>query len=389
MGRQRIDYSQKPLSSRGAFAVGFIDALARTTYTQSLIWISTSPGMESMAKLAGISITLSLALLFLVPSSAHAADYKAEYRLSTVLGPAFPWGKAGERWAELVRQKSNGRINIKLYAGASLVGGDQTREFSAIRQGVIDLAIGSSINWSPQVKQLNLFSLPFLAQNDKGMDALTKGEVGRDLFAILNQQGVVPLAYGENGFRELSNSRHAIKSPVDLKGMTIRVVGSPIFSDSFTALRAIPVQMSWENLQTALTNESVDGQENPLAVFNAGRLYALGQNHLTLWAYMADPLIFVVNKQVWANWSEMDRQIVREAAEQAATENIAASRKGLSSNDEGVLKSIEKDGVMITRLTPAQRQAFKDATRPVYDKWAVVIGKDLVKKAEDAVRAAQ
>src|ERR1035437_8987573 len=143
-----------------------------------------------MIKLAGVSITLAMARLLLVSGSAQAADSKPEYRLSTVLGPAFPWGKAGERWAELVRQKSNGRINIKLYPGASLVGGDQTREFSAVRQGVIDLAIGSSINWSPQVKQLNLFSLPFLTPNDRGMDALTKGEVGKDLFAILNQQGV-------------------------------------------------------------------------------------------------------------------------------------------------------------------------------------------------------
>src|SRR5664279_3679157 len=132
-----------------------------------------------MIKRVGVAITLAMALSLLVPSPAHATDYKAEYRLSTVLGPTFPWGKAGERWAELVRQKSNGRINIKLYPGASLVGGDQTREFSAIRQGVIDLAIGSSINWSPQVKQLNLFSLPFLTPNDRGMDALTKGEVGK------------------------------------------------------------------------------------------------------------------------------------------------------------------------------------------------------------------
>ena len=179
--------------------------------------------------------SLALALLPLGHSVAHAADYKSEYRLSTVLGPAFPWGKAGERWAELVKQKTEGRINIKLYPGTSLVGGDQTREFSAIRQGVIDLAIGSSINWSPQVKQLNLFSLPFLTPDEKSLDALIKGPVGKDLFAVLEKQGVVPLAYGENGFRELSNSRHPIRTPADLKGMKIRVVGSPIFIDAFSA----------------------------------------------------------------------------------------------------------------------------------------------------------
>ena len=331
----------------------------------------------------------SIALLSLLFPAAHAADYKAEYRLSTVLGTAFPWGKAAERWAELVKQKTDGRINIKLYPGASLVGGDQTREFSAIRQGVIDLAVGSSINWSPQIKQLNLFSLPFLTPDAKGLDAMLKGEVGKEIFTILDKQGVVPLAFGENGFREISNSKHAIKSPADLKGMKIRIVGSPIFIDAFTALGANPTQMSWADAQPALATKAVDGQENPLSVFSAAKLHTLGQNHLTLWGYMTDPLIFVVNKQVWANWTEADRKAVRAAAEQAGAENLIAARQGISPGDDAALKTIEKSGVTITQLTPEQRKAFKDATRPVFDKWAATIGKDLVKKAETAIAAAK
>ena len=331
----------------------------------------------------------SIALLSLLFPAAHAADYKAEYRLSTVLGTAFPWGKAAERWADLVKQKTDGRINIKLYPGASLVGGDQTREFSAIRQGVIDLAVGSSINWSPQIKQLNLFSLPFLTPDAKGLDAMLKGEVGKEIFTILDKQGVVPLAFGENGFREISNSKHAIKSPADLKGMKIRIVGSPIFIDAFTALGANPTQMSWADAQPALATKAVDGQENPLSVFSAAKLHTLGQNHLTLWGYMTDPLIFVVNKQVWANWTEADRKAVRAAAEQAGAENLIAARQGISPGDDAALKAIEKSGVTITQLTPEQRKAFKDATRPVFDKWAATIGKDLVKKAETAIAAAK
>jgi tripartite ATP-independent transporter DctP family solute receptor len=342
-----------------------------------------------MKKLLAASIALALGLLPIIPGAVHAADYKSEYRLSTVLGPAFTWGRAGERWAELVKQKTEGRINIKLYPGTSLVGGDQTREFSAIRQGVIDLAIGSSINWSPQVKQLNLFSLPFLTPDAKGLDAMIKGEVGSELFAILDKQGVVPLAFGENGFRELSNSRHPIKTPADLKGMKIRIVGSPIFIDAFSALGANPTQMSWADAQPALATKAVDGQENPLSVFSIAKLHTLGQNHLTLWGYMADPLIFVVSKAVWANWSEVDRQAVRAAAQQAAAENLLAARKGISPGDDALLQSIEKNGVTITRLTPEQRMAFKEATRPVYDKWAAVVGKDLVKKAEAAIAAAK
>ena len=334
------------------------------------------------------TVAVAASLAFSSPVLAQA-NYKSEYRMSLVLGPAFPWGKGGELWADKVREKTQGRINIKLYPGVSLIQGDQTREFSALRQGVIDMAVGSTINWSPQVKQLNLFSLPFLIPDAKGLDAVIKGEVGKDLFAVLEKQGVVPLAYGENGFREISNSKHPITSPADLKGLKIRIVGSPIFIDSFTALGANPTQMSWADAQPALATKAVDGQENPLSVFSIAKLHTLGQNHLTLWGYMADPLIFVVSKQVWKTWSEADRKAVREAAEQAAAENLVAARKGITPGDDDLLKSIEKNGVTITRLTPEQRKAFQDATRPVFDKWTATIGKDLVKKAETAIANAK
>ena len=153
---------------------------------------------------AGTASATALTAPFIIRPS-HAQQYRAEYRLSTVVGPAFPWGKGGEIWGNLVRERTQGRINIKMYPGVSLINGDQTREFSAIRQGVIDMAIGSTINWSPQVKELNLFSLPFLSQDHAGLDAITGSEAGKRTMQIVDKAGVVPLAWGENGFRELTN----------------------------------------------------------------------------------------------------------------------------------------------------------------------------------------
>ena len=210
--------------------------------------------------------------------AAQAQNYKSEYKLSTIFGPAYPWGKGGEIWADLVKQRTAGRINIKLYPGASLVQGDQTREFTAIRQGVIDMAIGSTINWSPQVKELNLFALPFLMPDFAAIDALTQGEVGKELFKAIEKNNVVPLAWGENGSREISNSKRDLRKPDDLKGLKMRVVGSPLFLDTFTALGANPTQMSWSDAQPALASGAVDGQENPLSVYMAAKLHTLGQN---------------------------------------------------------------------------------------------------------------
>ena len=331
-------------------------------------------------------IATAVAATLLAAAGAQAQTYRAEYRLSTTLGTAFPWGQAGERWIELVREKTQGRIHIKLYSGNSLVGGEQTREFTAIRQGVIDLAIGSTINWSPQIKELNLFSLPFLMPDYKAIDALTQGEVGKDLFAVLERKGdVIPLAWGENGFREMSNSKRPIASPADMKGMKFRVVGSPLYNETFSALGANPTQMSWADAQPALASGAVDGQENPLSVFVAAKLVTVGQKHLTLWHYVADPLIFVVNKQVWASWTPADREAVRQAALQAGRENVEKARKGIAGNDNAVLKQIEASGVTVTHPTAEQRAAFVQATRPVYDKWSKTIGVDLVKKAETAI----
>ena len=327
----------------------------------------------------------AVALAFTV--AAPAQTYKSEYKMSLVLGPAYPWGKGGEIWSNLVRERTQGRINIKLYPGVSLIQGDQTREFSAIRQGVIDLAVGSTINWSPQVKELNLFSLPFLMPDYAAMDALTQGDVGKEIFRIIDKAGVMPLAWGENGYREISNSKLAIKKPEDLKGLKIRVVGSPLFLDTFTALGANPTQMSWADAQPALATGAVDGQENPMAIYTAAKLHTMAQKHVTMWGYVADPLIFVVNKDIWASWTPADQAIVKQAAMDAGKQEIAIARKGLAEADRPLLKDIASHGVTVTQLSSQEREAFVKATRPVYDKWKNQIGASLVTTAEKSIAA--
>ncbi len=336
--------------------------------------------------LAAASTAAALGALAFTPA-AQAQNYKAEYKMSLVVGTAFPWGKGGEIWANKVKEKTQGRINIKLYPGVSLIQGDQTREFSALRQGVIDMAVGSTINWSPQVKALNLFSLPFLMPDYAAIDALTQGEVGKQMFTILDKAGVVPLAWGENGYRELTNSKHAIKTPADMKGLKIRVVGSPLFLDTFTALGANPTQMSWADAQPALASGAVDGQENPMSIFTAAKLQTVGQKYVTMWHYVADPLVFVVNKEVWNSWTPADREAVRQAAIEAGKEEIAIARKGLAEPGAPLLKDIAAMGVTITELTPDERAAFVKATRPVYDKWKPQVGAELVNTAEKAIAA--
>lgn len=332
------------------------------------------------------SVLFSIAALFNI---AHAADYKAEYRSSTNVNNAFPLGKGAEEWGRLVTERTNGRIKVKQYPGSALVGGETTREFSALRQGTIDFNVASVINWSPHVKQLNLFLLPFLTKDNKTFDTLINGRIGKELFAIIEKQGVVPLAWGENGAREISNSRHPIRTPDDIKGLKFRVVGSPIFNDIFSALGANPTQMTFADAQSALQSGAVDGQENPLSLFVGAKMYNLNQKYLTRWNYINDPLVFGVSKKAWDSWTKEDQAIVRQAAIDAAKFEIAETRKGLSQPDDTLVKQAIANGTEVISITPEQLQLFKAATRPVIDKWSKVIGENLVKQAEEDVANAK
>ena len=330
-------------------------------------------------------IAAGAAFACLGTGAAFAQDYKDEYRVSTVVPAPFPWGIAAEKWAELTAERTDGRIKLKVYPGVQLVQGDQTREFTAMRQGVIDMAVGSTINWSPQITELNLFSMPFLMPDYAALDALTQGPVGDKIFEIVQAKGAVPLAWAENGFREVTNSKSPIRKPEDMAGLKLRVVGSPIFSDMFSALGANPTQMSWADAQPALTTGAVDGQENPLTIYSVLNMHELGQSNVTLWHYVADPLIFAVNQQVWDSFTPEDQKILRQAAIDAGAHGIDVARKGLTDGDQSLIDEIKGHGVEVISLTEEERQAFVDATRPVYDAWKEKIGAELVDMAEDSI----
>lgn len=325
-----------------------------------------------------------------IPQRVRAQQqYRPEYKVSVVGNRPIPLSDGAFVWADLVRERSGGRINMKVYPGSQLVGGDQTRELVAMRQGVIDMAVFSTINISPQIREMNIFSLPFLLRDHRGFDAVINGEVGQDLFRVLATREVVPVAWGENGFRELSNSRREVRRPEDLRGMKIRFAAGVIFSEIFTALGANPLQMSFADLQPALSTGAVDGQENPVNLFLAFRMDTLAQRHLTIWNYVADAGVFVVAKSIMDGFNAADRTLITDAAKEAAQRQIANSRRGIGiGGDRSAIEECVRRGVAVAELTAAEKDAFATATRPVFDKWAQTVGQALVQKAQAAISRA-
>lgn len=330
---------------------------------------------RSLVQLAAGSVALAG---FPMVASAQTA-YKAEYKLSTVVPPAFAWGKGGEIFAQLVRERTSGRINIKQYPGASLVQGQQDREFSAMRQGVIDVLCGAPVNWAGTVRELNLFTLPFLFPNHAAWDAVMASDVvQKDYFELVRKAGAEPLAVGETGYRQISNSKRPVVRPEDLKGLKVRVAGSPMYGEIMSGMGANPTFMSWADAQPALASGAVDAQENPMEVFLAGRIHTLGQKFVTKWNYSNDILLFAVAAPVFASWTPADQKIVREAAVEAARQQVALVRK-LYAEDVAQVQSL---GVQVHVPAPAEMQAWQTATRRVYARWKAQANATLISRIE-------
>ena len=335
-----------------------------------------------MKKFAAV---LFAALLVCAAMPAFAA-YKTEYKLDIVPSITTAWGLGAQYFTDLVRARTNGRINIKVYPNAQLTTGKQTNAFMMIRNGSIDFACQSSINWSPQVVELNLFAMPFLVaeQPDRyaAMDAITGGKSGAMIKTAVELKGVKILAYGENGFRELTNSKREIHTPQDFEGLKVRVVGSKLFLDTYKAMGANSIAMNWSDTMTALQQGVVDGQENPINTFYPVKVYEYNKYMLD-WHCVIDPTLFAVNPGVWKSFSKDDQKIVEEAAKEAAKYQIALARIGLDDGwahdylaKMGKLpevtdwyKELAKVGMIVTKLTPEQTAAFATLAKPVRDEW--------------------
>ncbi|MDR1741705.1 MAG: DctP family TRAP transporter solute-binding subunit [Synergistaceae bacterium] len=359
----------------------------------------------------GRCLLLALAAVLVVSAAdvASAAAYKDEYKLDLVPSSGTGWGMGAQYFTDLVRERSGGKINIKPYFNAQLTVGKQTNAFMLLRNGTIDFACQSTINYSPQVPELNLFALPFFMSGQpdryKALDAITNGKAGKLIAKAIDDKGGKFLCFGENGFRELTNSKKEIRVPADLQGLKLRVVGSQLFLDTFKALGSNPVAMPWSDTMSALQQGTIDGQENPINTFFPVKIYEFNK-FVTNWHYMGDPTMFVVNPAVWKSFSAEDQELILKAAQDAAKYQIALARVGVDEVGGAAqlefLKSIGKDGdapihdwnaemarvgMTVTNLTPEETKQFVDLTATVIDSWRDKIGADLIKAAQEDMAA--
>lgn len=290
--------------------------------------------------------------------------------------PGNPRHEAAVKFADVLKTKSGGRIEVQISPSAQL--GDDAAMLTALRTGALDMSANSQGATSTVVPEYAAWGMPFIFTELPQAWKLLDGPLGEELAQKSAAKGLVVLGYWDNGFRHMTNTKKPLLKPEDFKGLKVRTPPDAVTVDIVQALGAEAQQIKFAELYVALQQGVVDGQENPLANFHASKLYEV-QKFLSLTGHKYEMVPFLMSKRTWDRLSEADRQHVRDAAKEAT----ALQRKMVQEADEKLIADLKAKGV---RIDTIDRAAFAKATAPVETKWAASPVGAYVKKVTAAAR---
>ena len=314
--------------------------------------------------------------LNMVPAQAQEA------RLAYVPVESHPVGQAVDRFAELVKEKSEGRINVQTLPGGSL--GNEPQTQSSLSGGFLEMMVGPTSNLVGAVPEFGIFDLPFFYPSFDAVDAVMDGPVGDKLFKRLEDIGIVGLAYWDNGFRHMTNAVRPINTVEDIKGLKIRVIPNPLFIKTFEAVGANPVPLPYPELYNALESGTVEAQETPVGLTYSDKFYEVTK-YLTLTGHVYSPYVLLASKTWFDGLNEADQAIIMEAA--GETE---AYQRGLSRDAADNIANVKlvEEGLEVTTLPAEEQQKLRDMVAPVVEEFSASIGADLVAEAREDIEAA-
>ena len=293
-------------------------------------------------------------------------------RFSHVVATESPKGQAAERFAELVAQRSAGKVRVDLLPNGRMYGDNE--EISALLLGSVEMLAPSltklKVLYAPEFE---VFDLPYLFPNIEAAHRVTQGPIGKSLLAKLERQGVVGLAIWDNGFKQMSANR-PLRTPADFAGLSLRIQPSRILEAQMRALGAKSRVLQFNEVYNALKNGMVDGTEGPVSNFYTQNLHT-AQRYLTLSNHGYLGYAVVTNKKFWSGLTPEIRSML-EGALRDATEfaNESAQR-----NNDAALESVRKSGLtQVVELTHAENKAWRDALSKVPHQAEGRIPKELI-----------
>ncbi len=325
----------------------------------------------------GHALLTVAAIVFAAPASAQVQERTIRFSI----GPAedHPEADGVREFGRLVEQKSGGKMKVKGFFNALL--GADAAVIQALRSGTLEMTAPSSSPLVGLIKEFGALDFPFLLNTNEEADALLDGPFGEHLLGKLQEKDLVGLAFWDNGFRNLTNSRRPIATADDIKGIKLRVLQSPVYIETFTLLGANAIPMSFSEVFTALETRAIDGQENPFTTIVTARLYEV-QKYLTTSRHSYTPFVVLMSKKYWETLSKQEQDILSSAARESRPVQRAANRKF----DAAKLEQLRKVGMQVADFSPAERTKLRSLTSPVHERFSKEFGADslAVFKAESA-----
>ncbi|MDF2804394.1 MAG: transporter substrate-binding protein DctP [Anaerocolumna sp.] len=282
--------------------------------------------------------------------------------------------KTAKEFQKMVQERSNGKIKVIIYQNCGLSGGDLIKAIELVQAGNIDIHACAPANIANYDPRFYAFWLPFLFDTTEDLIAFCESEAGKTAIeSWSNDLEMSMLGINNAGSRQISSNK-AITSPEDLKGMNIRVPGASVFIDLYrNYFKANPTAMDFSEVYTALQQKTIDGQENPIAVFESSKFSEV-QSNVLLWDGVRDTNIWVMSQKTLDKLSDEEETLIRECAADA----LQWGNEYLAANEQSIIESLKEKGVTFTELTDEQREVFKEACATMFDDYIDVVGQDVI-----------
>ena len=316
-------------------------------------------------------LTLLAAATMALTSNLAFAEIKA--KIGHAMPDTHPQATAMNKFAELVGTYTNGNIKVQAYHSAML--GSDEKQLQAVQAGTQEFYIGTLAPLSTRVKEVQVWDLPFMFQNQREVYAVLDGASSKKIFEKIEPAGLVGLTWSGMGFRNLSNSKHAVTKLEDISGLKIRVMANPVALATWKAIGANAVPMAFSEVFPALEIKALDGQENPLLHMYSNKMQEV-QKFISITNHVYTPVALVASKKFWDTLSPADKAGVQKAA----TEAGLLQRKLLDEGDADVVAKFKAAGVTMSTVSPAELARIQDKVKPVVTEFAPKIGEDFVKE---------
>ena len=307
----------------------------------------------------------------LAPASAQSVKV---LKLGYILSTDSQLGAGGTIFADEIAKKTQGRYRIEQYPNSAL--GGELEMLKAVQLGTVDLAFITGAPLPNFMPDIGVFNIPFLFRDLAHAHAVLDGPIGQSYLEKFREKGLVALAWGENGMRHITNSKHEIRSPEDLKGLKLRLPQSDVMLAGFKALGADVSPLAFPQLYGALQSGQFDGQENPIATIQSSKFYQV-QKYLTLTGHVYDPAILFISIDDFDELSADDKRSFIEAAKLAGD----ASRQFAAAAEAKGVTELAQAGMQV--IKEVDRSKFAAATASATPDFDRRFGSELISKIRE------